>query len=232
MTPRLKILPPPQREFWDELSPHVPRHFVLYGGTAVALRYGHRQSLDFDFFSSHPVSEDEIYRAMPPVSAAAVLQRSPDTLVVALPLASGEVKLSFFGGIEFGRVGDPDELPDRPAIAAPIDLLATKLKVIYQRVEAKDYLDIEVLLRSGLSLNKGIAAARALYGERINPLETAKAVAWFKDGGLEAALSATTRRFLEAASATLDPAEAARPTTRRSRALNAGTRNADISGDA
>jgi len=48
--PRLNILPPAQRSLWPHLV-QVPGHFVLYGGTAIALRLGHRQSIDFDFFS-------------------------------------------------------------------------------------------------------------------------------------------------------------------------------------
>ena len=35
-TPRLDILPLPQRRLWDELA-SVPPEFVLYGGTAIAL---------------------------------------------------------------------------------------------------------------------------------------------------------------------------------------------------
>jgi hypothetical protein len=34
---------------WPQLK-NVPEQYVLYGGTAVALRYGHRNSVDFDFF--------------------------------------------------------------------------------------------------------------------------------------------------------------------------------------
>ena len=142
---------------------------------------------------------------------------------MTLPIGEGDVKLSFFGGIGFGRVGDPDRVPNGPAIASPLDLLATKLKVIHQRVEARDYLDIEALLRSGLSLNEGISAARALYGDAINPLMTAKAVAWFKEGGLEAELGQETRHFLERASATLDPARAMRPLALRSNRLHGET---------
>jgi hypothetical protein len=32
----------------------TPDHFTLYEGTALALRLGHRQSVDFDFFSRTP----------------------------------------------------------------------------------------------------------------------------------------------------------------------------------
>lgn len=46
----LEILPRAQRELWDQLST-LPDAFVLYGGTAIALQLGHRQSVDFDFFA-------------------------------------------------------------------------------------------------------------------------------------------------------------------------------------
>lgn len=50
MQPRLDILPAQQRSLWPELAA-VPRRFILYGGTAIALQLGHRVSIDFDFFA-------------------------------------------------------------------------------------------------------------------------------------------------------------------------------------
>ena len=47
----LNILPAEQRILWNELQ-STPEHFALYGGTALALFLGHRQSIDFDFFSN------------------------------------------------------------------------------------------------------------------------------------------------------------------------------------
>jgi Nucleotidyl transferase AbiEii toxin, Type IV TA system len=32
----------------------IPGYFTLYGGTAIALRLAHRQSVDFDFFGAMP----------------------------------------------------------------------------------------------------------------------------------------------------------------------------------
>lgn len=49
--PRLDILAESQLRLWPELDA-VPTHFVLYGGTGLALQIGHRFSEDFDFFSS------------------------------------------------------------------------------------------------------------------------------------------------------------------------------------
>jgi hypothetical protein len=43
--PRLEILPPAQQEIWPELKSAAELGFVLYGGTAIALRLGHRTSV-------------------------------------------------------------------------------------------------------------------------------------------------------------------------------------------
>ena len=37
-------------------------HFILVGGTALALRYGHRASVDIDLFSDKPFDVNELDR--------------------------------------------------------------------------------------------------------------------------------------------------------------------------
>jgi len=49
-SPRLDALPQAQRALWAELA-DIPHRYVLYGGTALALRFAHRTSADFDFFA-------------------------------------------------------------------------------------------------------------------------------------------------------------------------------------
>ena len=57
--PRLDVLPQAQRALWPALR-DLPHTFVLYGGTALALRLGHRASVDFDFFPSEPLAVDAL----------------------------------------------------------------------------------------------------------------------------------------------------------------------------
>jgi hypothetical protein len=61
--PKLNTLPPAQRAIWPLLA-EIPRHFVLYGGTAVALRLGHRVSVDFDFFAAVPFRPEALLGAV------------------------------------------------------------------------------------------------------------------------------------------------------------------------
>ncbi len=53
--PNLTILLPSQLQLWPELDT-TPEYFTLYGGTALALRLGHRFSVDFVFFPTSPLT--------------------------------------------------------------------------------------------------------------------------------------------------------------------------------
>lgn len=214
----LEVLDAPQLVFWHDLAPNLPQHLVLYGGTAVALRLGHRRSVDFDFFTDRPLAPGDLASRLPALSTAETLMRDPRSWVLSMIMDGKPLKLSFFAELSIGRVAMPERAANGRLIAAPLDLLATKLKALHDRIEAKDYLDIEALLRSGESLSRGIMAAHTLFGPSLNPLDTAKAVGWFKDGDLERTLPPEARRFLAVASGGFDPAE--RPVRRLGRRLD------------
>jgi hypothetical protein len=54
----------------------VPGEFVLYGGTALALHLGHRQSMDFDFFGDRAFDPAKLYAALPFLAGATVTQQT------------------------------------------------------------------------------------------------------------------------------------------------------------
>ena len=144
--PRMDILPPAQRQLWHELGPAAVLGFVLYGGTAIALRLGHRASVDFDFFSERPLDRESIREVFPFMAQSIVLQDERNALSVLVPCVDAErthIKVSFFGTIGFGRVREPQMTEDGVLRVASLDdLMATKVKVVLQRAEAKDYRDI------------------------------------------------------------------------------------------
>jgi hypothetical protein len=106
LSPHLEILPEAQRRLWPSLVGLARAGFVLYGGTAIALRYGHRMSVDFDLFSDRPLDRQHLSRELPWLRSAQVLQDQPETLTVLSPAPELEngVKVSFFGGLAIGRV--------------------------------------------------------------------------------------------------------------------------------
>jgi hypothetical protein len=117
-----------------------------------------------------------------------VIQESPNTLTLLVAPADGSaqgVKISFFGGLTFGRVGTPQVTSDGVVVAASLlDLMGTKLKVIQQRAEKKDYLDIHAMIERGVPLDEGLAAGKALFGKAFQPSEALKALSYFGDGDL------------------------------------------------
>jgi hypothetical protein len=181
--PRIDILPAAQKEIWSQLAPAPDLSFVLYGGTAVALQLGHRISIDFDFFSAEPLGKARIEASFQFVRNAQTIQEDENTLVIAVPMPSGPVKVSFFGGLALGRINDPLRTRDLVLLVASLeDLLATKLKAILDRAEAKDYRDISAMLSAGVSLEKALGAFAANY--RRDPALPLKAMGFFKDGDL------------------------------------------------
>ena len=196
--PHLEILPIAQKALLPQLNPLVSFGFVLYGGTAVALQLGHRASVDFDFFTERQLDIKSLYSTLPLLKFATVLQQQADGLTVLHENSDGlgTVKLSFFGGIDFGRVGEPQFTEGGVLLVASLeDLLATKLKVLLQRVEAKDYQDIAAMLNAGMKLENGLAAARALFGKEFQPSESLKALTYFQGGDLST-LSVEERHLL------------------------------------
>ena len=199
--PRLDILPPPQRRLWGELAA-VPAEFVLYGGTAIALHLGHRQSVNFDFFGNRPLDPTQLVPAIPFLAAAMVTQREPNTFSCIVD-RGGAVKLSFSGLPGIPRLAPPLIAPDNGLrVASLLDLAGMKASVVQMRAEAKDYVDIDAILTDGrIDLPTALAGARAIYGRSFNPLATLKALAYFEDGTVRRLPRAVKDRLIQAARA-------------------------------
>ena len=202
-TPRFDILPKNQRALWPMLSACKDLEFVLYGGTAIALQLGHRASVDFDFFSHLPLDENKEKKLLGALQFLNASERIQSTENTRSYLTDANVKLSFFGNIQLGRIGEPLLTDDNVLQAASLDdLMAMKLATVLMRVEAKDYKDIASMLRNGASLEKGLAGAAVLYGKQFPPSESVKALTYFHGGDLDQ-LHPDDRKTLLAAVQTL-----------------------------
>jgi hypothetical protein len=179
-TPDLTTLPPPQRKLWPELTA-TPAAFTLYGGTALALRLGHRASVDFDFFSNATFDPDQLANKLPYLKDAERVQVEPNTLTCRVQ-RDGPVLVSFFGRLGLGQVAPHDEVQGMGLrVASLLDIAGTKAAVVQRRAEVKDYLDLDALLRHGIDLPMVLAAGTVVYGRSFNPLITLKALNYFDD---------------------------------------------------
>jgi hypothetical protein len=182
--PHLEILPPAQRRLWTELD-QVPAEFTLYGGTAIGLHLGHRQSADFDFFGSLPFDPAKLRASIPFLAKARVMQSERNTLTAVL-IRDVPVAVSFFGVPNLPRLVPPLVSDDNGLkVASLLDLAGTKASIVQLRPEKKDYLDLDVLItKGGITLPMALTAAQALYGSSFNPQITLKALSFFEDGNL------------------------------------------------
>ena len=201
-TPRLDILPASQRLLWDELE-STPRPMVLYGGTALALRLGHRASEDFDFFTTDTFAYEDLLSRIPYLEGAVVVQAAENTLVCTVE-RHGRVQVSFFGGLDLKRIHEPEvSSGNRIRVASLLDLAGCKVAVVQQRAAAKDYIDIAALMRTGVDLPTALAAGIAVYGERFNPAITLRALGSFDEGDLTQ-IDNRTRKELVGAAAVIE----------------------------
>ena len=92
-------------------------------------------------------------RQLPFVHRGEVTQEDPNTLaVITHPdgFEKSDVRVSFFGGLRFGRTGTPERTKDGVLDVASLDdLMATEVVVILNRVECKDYRDIAAMISAG-----------------------------------------------------------------------------------
>ena len=199
--PRLDILPPPQLTLWAELV-NVPSEFTLYGGTAVALQLGHRQSIDFDFFGTRVIDTDSLYREVPFLRGAKIIQQERNTLTCLVD-RDGPVKVSFFGLPHIRSIEPPYVVSENKLkVASLIDLAGMKAAVVQHRAEAKDYFDLDAIMSAGIGLPAALAAAQYIYGSQFNPQITLKALSYFDDGDLQSLPHDLRARIVKAVAAT------------------------------
>lgn len=206
MPPALHLsrLPAPQREAWGRLTP-TREDFVLYGGTAVALHAAHRESADFDFFSSLEIdgAGKRALRRRLDVERTPVTQDEKNTLSVRLDTDAGSVLLSFFGGLPHPRLAPPLAAADGPRVASRLDLAGFKAAMTYRRHEENDAADLAALLSAGETLPRALAAMQTFYPEPELLPRVVAALTWFEGRAPspQDALTGDRRRLLEAAAA-------------------------------
>lgn len=95
------------------------------------------------------------------------------------------VNLSIFGGLTFGRIGEPEVSNDGILLlASKYDLLMTKLKIIMGRALLKDYIDIAVMLDNGLKLDIGLGGNISIYKDEFSSFFCLRALTFFNESDL------------------------------------------------
>lgn len=192
---KLEILPKEQLELYPHLKAFKEMGFTLFGGTAVALQLGHRQSVDFDFFTDKDISNimDKLLNTKN-IKVGEILQKDKNTLIYQ---TDNGVKLSFFGTLDFVKLSSTLESKDNVLRLADLSsLLTTKLKIICDRVEFKDYFDIASILKTKqVSLVESLSKVNDFCGKDYPLVYILKGLTYFGDGDLYK-LSQEDKKFL------------------------------------
>lgn len=116
--------------------------FRLVGETALALQYGHRQSVDLDFFGSPLTSQEDTIDMLSSLGSITILNRTDKILQVVLRGIKVDV-------IDYSRYGwiDTPVVDDGIVLASPRDIAAMKINAVEGRGSRKDFVDIYMLLQ-------------------------------------------------------------------------------------
>lgn len=191
-----QILSRAQQRIWEELG-DTPTNFVLYGGTAISLRLGHRTSADFIFLSNQDFEPKYLYITVPYLKGSSILEMSSNRLTCSVERC-GLVSVYFFGGLSLGRVEEPNLIQENNVcVASLLDLGASKVRDVIINPSWADYADVDALLQSGVPLIDMLSAAWSLFDVPYSPLFSLKVMAYFE--GVGADLSQDMRnRIIEA----------------------------------
>lgn len=119
--------------------------FYLAGGTGLALQIGHRESVDFDFFSPQSFDTDILIKRLTDLlgeNSFTVIQVEKNTLSTIL---NKEIKISFMT-YEYPLIS-PLIASEYMNIASIPDIACMKLSAIMQRSTLKDYVDLYEIMK-------------------------------------------------------------------------------------
>ncbi len=163
-----KVLPSGTQAAWQELVELRPPPAYLAGGTAIAAHLRHRVSRDLDFFLSEPVDMDSLYDRLQATGHFVASHLAPGTINGVL----GAAKVQFLLADTQHNTEQLTNVDGIP-IAGLGDLLATKLKVVMDRGELRDYFDIMTIeKRTPLTAEEGLG----IFLDRYRPKAPDEAV--------------------------------------------------------
>jgi hypothetical protein len=150
--------------------------YYLVGGSGLALQLGHRQSIDFDFFSQRKGLAEATQNWLQSFTKVLIRDLDNDTLHAEVD----GVKVSFISGYKYRTVAPLIDAKGI-SIAGLVDIGLMKLLALTHRATLRDYMDLAAILRKHLDLEKLLRAGRQKYGKSFNPMVFLRALVTFTD---------------------------------------------------
>ena len=134
---------PTTLELLKKLASQTELHGMrLVGGTSLALQYGHRQSVDLDFFGKLNVSQEEIIEMARNIGDFKLYNRTKYILQFVL----NNVRIDVVDYANYEWIDEPI-IEDGIVLASSKDIAALKINAIEGRGTKKDFIDVFELLK-------------------------------------------------------------------------------------
>jgi len=151
--------------------------FVLVSGTSLALQYGHRDSIDLDFFGNQPIDEDLFLSKLSLFGCVQLIKKSDNVLICTV----NDIKVDLVS-YPYTWIG-PVIHVNKLRLASDRDIAAMKLNAIAGRGSKKDFIDLYFILQR-FSLNEVINFYNEKYPDG-SIFMVLKSLSYFEDADLE-----------------------------------------------
>ena len=149
----------------------------LVGGTALALQYGHRKSIDLDFFGTLDADDETLREQLRTCGILKIYSETPN------------IKVYFINGIKVDVVNysypwiEEAVIDEGVMLASVKDIAAMKIAAIEGRGTKKDFIDIDELLK-----HFSLSDILSYYKEKYEESSTFRAIlslSYFEDAELQ-----------------------------------------------
>jgi hypothetical protein len=169
-------LPPEGRAVLGSIKKIVSDYrAVLAGGTALALRLGHRVSADLDFFTQKEVRADTLLRKIKASGMAVRVISEGEGYLVA------EIDGLKFSMLHYDYPFTGPVLYEGVLIASVLDIAGMKTIAISQRGTKRDFVDMYFIVRDTPFHTIAEHMVGRFGRERISPVHIGKSLVYFAD---------------------------------------------------
>lgn len=158
--------------------------FYLAGGTSLALRFGHRISMDLDFFHPQGFSPEGLLDQLNNNPGLPVEVEYQDEGTLRLAAGDRRIKVEFFR-YRYPLLRPVEEY-ERVPLASETDVGLMKVNAICARGSQKDFIDLYWIAERTLRLSDLLRLMPSKFGGRLpDPYHVARSFAYFADAERE-----------------------------------------------
>jgi len=173
----LEILDENRKNILPLLS-KIDGNFYLAGGTSLALQIGHRDSIDFDFFTDSDIDTETLFDSLVDIFAGHKLVKTYTEKNTLYVLVDDSIKISF---MKYGHAPVKDLIETEYFKMASIeDIACMKFSAITSRQAMKDYVDLYFILKT-ISLKDLLVMSDIKFSGQLDRNLILKSIVYFDD---------------------------------------------------